>query len=115
MNSRVFDTQTDRSQSRNLTDLIAEVPDGYIVAVASQEQVAASLGNNTVAALHSIGGQVDIRQNPDRSHAIIGVKGAAPGTAIEQSNEGTSFISVGHVTDERTLAAAVSEITIERK
>ncbi|MGE5262556.1 MAG: interleukin-like EMT inducer domain-containing protein [Acidobacteriota bacterium] len=112
---RVFNTADDRSQSRNLTDLIAEIPNGYIVAVASQEQVAASLGDKTVAALRSLGAQVDIRQTPNRSHALIGVKGSAPGTAVEQSNEGASFISVGHVTDERTLAAAVSEITIEKK
>ena len=73
------------------------------------------MGDKTVAALRSIGAQVDIRQTPNRSHVIIGVKGAAPGTAVEQANDGASFISVGHVTDERTLAAAVSEITIEKR
>ncbi len=113
--SKVFDTVTDRSQSRSLTDFIAEIPKGYIVAVASQGQVAASLGNLTVDGLRSLGGKVDIRETPKFSHALIGVKGAATGTALEQSKEGTAFISVGRSPDDRTLAAAVSTLTIEKK
>ncbi len=113
--TKVFDTVTDRSQSRGLTDFIAEIPKDFIVAVASQGDVAESLGNLTVEGLHSLGGQVDIRQNPGRSHALIGVKGAAPGTALEQSKEGASFISVGRSPDDRTLAAAVSSLTVEKR
>ncbi len=113
--SRVFDTVTDRSQSRALTDFIAEIPRGYIVAVASQGEVAASLGNLTVDGLRTLGGKIDVRETPNRAHALIGVKGAASGTALEQSMEGTAFISVGHSPDDRTLAAAVSTLTIEKK
>ncbi len=113
--AQVFHTGDDRSQSRNLTDFIARIPTGYIVALASQEDVAASLGDGTVAAFRSLGGQIDIRQSPGRTHALIGVKGAAPGTALEQSDEGASFIYVGHVPDDRTLSAAVSSVTFEKK
>ncbi len=112
---KVFDTGNERSQSRALTDFIAEIPKGFIVAIASQGEVAASLGNLTVEGLRSLGGQVDVRENPGRSHALIGVKGATPGTALEQSRDGTSFISVGHSPDDRTLAAAVSALTVEKK
>lgn len=113
--AKVFNTADDRSQSRAMTDFVGQVANGQIVAIASQEEVAGSLGDGTIAALRSIGAQIDIRQNPDRSHALIGVKGAPPGSAIEQSSQGTSFISVGHSPDERTLAAAVSVITIQAK
>ncbi len=113
--SRVFDTGNERAQSRALTDFIAEIPKGFIVAIASQGDVAASLGNLTVEGLRSLGGQVDIREDPSRSHVLIGVKGAMPGTALEQSKEGTSFISVGRSPDDRTLAAAVSALTVEKK
>jgi len=61
-----------------------------------------------------LGGQIDPRQNPTRSHVLVGVKGAAAGSALEQSNDGTSFVSVGHSPDVRTLAAAVSTVIIEK-
>lgn len=111
---RVFNTADDKSQSRAMTDFIAGIPKGSIVAVAAQEEVAANLGNNTVAALQSIGGAIDIRQNPSHSHAIIGVKGAPTGSAMEVSEDGTSFLSVGHSPDERMLAAAISSVVFER-
>ncbi len=113
--AKTFNTADDRAQSRAMADFIGKIPNGFIVAVASQEQAAANLGDGTVMALRSIGAQIDIRKNPNGSHAIIGVKGAAPSAALEQANEGTAFISVGHVPDERTLAVAVSSLTIEKK
>ncbi|OGO33451.1 MAG: hypothetical protein A2Z03_10845 [Chloroflexi bacterium RBG_16_56_8] len=113
--AKVFNTADDRAQSRALTDFIATLPNGFLVAVASQEEVAGNLGDNTVKALRTLGAQMDIRQNPDYSHALIGVKGAERGAALEQAQAGTSFISVGHSPDERTLAAAVSTVIIEKK
>ncbi len=115
VSSKVFNTGDERYQSRDLTDFIAALPSGQIVAVAAQEDVAGNLGDKTVEALRSLGAQVDIRKTPDRSHAIIGVKGAAAGTALEQAKSGTSFISVGHNPDERSLAAAITSIVVERK
>lgn len=113
--SRVFNTADDIAQSRALTDFLAQVRDGSIVAVAAQENAGANLGERTVGMLRSIGAQVDLRQTPNRAHAIIGVKGATPGTAIEQSSDGDVFISVGRNVDERMLSVAVSAITIEPK
>jgi interleukin-like EMT inducer protein len=115
IDARVFNTADDGRASRALTDFIAKIPDYSIVAVASQEEMAGNLDDAAVAALRSIGARVDMRKNPNHSDAIIGVKGAPPGTALEQANEGASFISVGHVPDDRTLAAAVSAVTIEMK
>ena len=39
-----------------------------------------------VAALHSLGVSFDLRTQFRASHAFIGVKGAAPGTIIENSD-----------------------------
>jgi hypothetical protein len=113
--ARVFNTADEAGASRSLADFFAKIPNGSIVAVASQEEIVGNLDERAVAALRSIGAQVDVRKNPNRSHAVIGVKAAPAGSALELSNEGTSFISVGHVPDERTLAAALSVITIEKK
>ena len=114
VDSKVFNTMDDIAQSRLMTDFLSKIPDGMIVAVASQETAAENLGDRTVAGLHSLGGQIDPRQDWGRAYALIGVKGAPSGSAIEQWNDGSSFVSVGHNADERTLAAAVSSITIEK-
>jgi len=110
-----FNTADDRAQSRAMTEFITNLPNGFIVAVASQEDAGMNLGDRTVAGLQSIGGQIDLRQTPKNSHALIGVKGAMAGTALEQSTDGAVFIAVGHNADDRTLSAAVSVVTIERK
>ncbi|HEX7587966.1 MAG TPA: interleukin-like EMT inducer domain-containing protein [Anaerolineae bacterium] len=115
LNSRVFNTADDIAASRAMTEWLAQIPNGTIVAVASQGDASANLGDRTVAGLGTLGGQIDPRQNPTRSHVLIGVKRAAAGSALEQSNDGTSFVSVGHSPDVRTLAAAVSAVTIEKK
>jgi hypothetical protein len=113
--SRLFNTADDRAQSRAMTDLITQIPSGRIVVVAAQENAGAQLGDRTVAALQTLGAQIDLRATPNRSHTLVGVKGATPGSAIEQSDDGDVMISVGRNVDERTLAAAVSVITIEKR
>lgn len=115
VDARVFNTADEANASGALADFIAKIPNGSIVAVASQEEIVGNLDDTAINALRTVGAQIDARKNPNRSHSIIGVKGAAPGSALEQSNEGTSFIWVGHVPDDRTLAAAVSVVTIEKK
>lgn len=115
LTAKVFNTADDIADSRAMTDWLAQIPNGVIVALASQEDASTNLGARTVAGLGSLGGLIDPRQNSTRSHVLIGVKGAAPGSALELSNEGTSFISVGRSADNRTLAAAVSSVVIEKK
>jgi hypothetical protein len=115
ISAKTFDTVDDRAPSREMTDFIAQIPDGMIVVAATQGDAGVNLGDRTAAALKTLGAQVDLREHPDRSHALIGIKGAPAGSALEQSNAGKSFVSVGRSQDERTLAAAVSSITIERR
>lgn len=115
LDARVFDTINDRVGSRAFTDFIAQIPAGHIVAIASQDAVAANLGDRAAASFQLVGGQIDIRQNPTRTHALIGVQGVRPGSAIEQSQESSSLIWVGPSQDTRSLAAAVSVVVIEQK
>lgn len=112
---RVFNTADEKNASRALADFIGKTQSGSIVAIALQEEVAGNLDDGAIAALRMIGAQVDMRKDKNRSHAIIGVKDAPPGSALEQSNEGTSFIWVGNVPDDRMLAAAVNVMTVEKK
>jgi hypothetical protein len=100
------------SEAAALAEFVAGIADGRIVVVALQGNGAARLPGEAVAAFHSIGGQADPRGTTGWSHAIIGVKGAAPGTALEVAGLDTGWLRVEP--DKRTLAVAVDAIRWEQ-
>lgn len=110
-----FDTTPggNESQASALADFLATVPDGQIVAVALQGDGAAYLTDRAVAAFRAIGGQADPRGAAGWSHAIIGVKGAETGTALEAAGPGNGWLHVAP--DRRTLAIAVDKLLWERQ
>jgi hypothetical protein len=109
-----FDTTPTGSeaQAAALADYVATVPQGQIVVIALQGDDAAHLTGDAVAAFRAIGGQADPRGSTGLSHAIIGVKGAAPGTALEALGPGDAWLRVAP--DHRTLAIAVDVIIWEQ-
>ncbi len=110
-----FDTWANTYESQGLVDFVAQIPDGYIVAAAVKGDGAANLTHDAVRALWSLGALADLRGTQNLSHAIIGVKGAAPGTALEASGEGNSYLHVGRNPDERTLSVALDYVNFELK
>ena len=110
-----FDTTPGGSEAEAaaLARAIAAVPDGQIVVVAMQGGGKAHLTGEAVAAFQQIGGQADLRGTSGWSHAIIGVKGAEPGTAMEVAGAGNAWLSVA--ADWRTLAIAVDSILWEQQ
>jgi hypothetical protein len=107
-----FDTAGSAEEAQKMARFIQEIPGGYIVAVAVQEDGATNLTAEGVAALREIGAQVDLRGRLGHSHAIIGVKGAPPGTALEATGEGNAYLRVGSNPDTRTLATAVDSVLV---
>ena len=109
-----FDTTSGGSEAESaaMADLIGEVPEGQIVVVALQGDGAAHLTEEAVLALRQIGGQADLRGTSGWSQAIVGVKGAAPGTALEVAGPESGWLRVAP--DERTLAIAVDAILWEQ-
>jgi hypothetical protein len=114
LEQRGFDTTPGGSESEAaaLAEMIDAVPEGRIVVVAMQGDGAENLTAAAVEALRQIGGQVDPRGTAGWSHAIIGVKGAAPGTALEVAGPDGGWLRVEP--DRRTLAIAVDTILWER-
>ena len=78
-----FDTHLDPMASKRLADFIAALPEGSVVAVAAADEASMNLGEEAVLALRSIGAAGDLRGKFRWGHAIIGVKGASPGQALE--------------------------------
>jgi hypothetical protein len=109
-----FDTTPSGSEAESaaMADLLGEVSEGQIVVVALQGDGAARLTEEAVLALRQIGAQVDLRGTSGWSQAIIGVKGAAPGTALEMAGPENGWLRVAP--DRRTLAIAVDAILWER-
>jgi hypothetical protein len=110
-----FDTMENESESQALADFIARIPEGYIVVAALKEGGTQSLTEEAVEALASLGSEVDLRGKDNLSHAIIGVKGAALGTALEAAGEGNSYLHVGKNPDKRTLALAVDFVSLTKR
>jgi len=107
---RGFDTSPTGSdtEAEGLAHFIAAVPAGQIVAVAMQGEGTVHLTDSAVAALRSVGGQIDPRGQAGWSHALIGVKGAKAGSALEAAGVENGWLRVAP--DRRTLAAAVNQV-----
>jgi hypothetical protein len=109
-----FDTHLDPGASARLAAFIAAVPDGQTVAVAAADEASMHLGEDAVVALRSIGAAGDLRGRFRWSQAIIGVKGAAPGSALE-AMDGLRPVGVaaGPAVTEPAVAAAVASIRFD--
>lgn len=112
---RGFDTTPTGSEGEAaaLASFITALPEGRIVTVALQGEGAARLTGEAVAAFGQIGGQADLRGTTGWSHALIGVKGAAPGSALEVAGPENAWLRVAP--DRRSLAMAVDSILWERQ
>jgi hypothetical protein len=109
-----FDTTPGGSEAESaaLVDFVNSAEQGWIVAAAIQGEGAAYLTEQAVGALRSIGAQADLRDTSGWSHAVIGVKGAAPGTALEAAGPGNGWLRAAP--DRRTLSVAIDRIQWER-
>ena len=114
-----FDTHLDEGASRALAEFVASIPEGRIVAVAVRDEASRLLGEEAVRALRTIGAEGELRGKFRWGQAIIGVKGAQPGQAVEKlAALRPAIVYVGEGTTEPHLAAAFSLVrfvTMEEK
>ena len=85
-----FDTHDPRQApqaSAAMAAWIQALPAGAMVAGAVRDAAALSLGEDAVQALHTLGVVDDVRGHLRRAHGFVGVKGAAPGTALSQVSD----------------------------
>lgn len=104
---RGFDTWANPYEAQALARFLDQVPEGYIVIAAVQEDGARHLTEEAVQALQRIGAAEDMRGREGQAHAVIGVKGAAPGTALEEAGGPSAYLRLGRNPDDRTLGMAV--------
>ena len=105
VNRAGFDTAANVYEAQKLADFIAAIPEGRVVVVAFQGDALAHLTPEARKALASLGA-AQVPEARGTSYALIGVKGAPPGSALETVNaEGTAYVR--HRPDDRPLAAAL--------
>ena len=107
-----FDTAANPYEADALAAYLTAIPKGRIVAVATKGDAGANLTPGAVQALTGLGSRAlapaDLQ---GMAHALIGVQGAAPGTAAEEIQPGDAFVRVAG--DFRTLAAALDWVELE--
>jgi len=114
IHAAAFDTHVDPNASTTMAQFVTAVPPGWIVAVAAADEASMNLGEEGVAALRSIGASGDLRERFRWSHAIIGIKGKVPGTALE-AMDGLRPVALasGPAVSQPTVAAAVGWLQFE--
>ncbi|MGB3906585.1 MAG: interleukin-like EMT inducer domain-containing protein [Anaerolineae bacterium] len=109
-----FDTFASEEQSQLLADFIATIPAGKIVAVAVEDEASLHLTVEAVRALDSIGATGDLRGRFRWEHAVIGVKGATRGQALERMGVlQPATVRVGQGLTEPTAAAAFDYVSFQ--
>jgi hypothetical protein len=107
-----FDTHLDAGASQALAAFLQAVPEDRIVTVAAADEASSLLGPEAVGALHGIGAAGDLRERFRWGHAIIGVQGATPGTALEaMAWMGPARVVAGEPATAPEVAAAFGPIT----
>ncbi len=115
MDSQVFDTHGSESASSEMAGWIESWPSGTIVAGAVADEASNHLNEEAMNVLRSLGVAQDLRGRFRWGHAFVGVVGAAPGTALEDSQLiQVSDVSIGPPVDSTAYYGAVSTIQFEQ-
>ncbi len=112
LDKRGFDTAANVYEADALASYLDTVPAGRIVVLATKGNGTDNLTSNAVAAIARLGskasGATDLK---GQAHALVGIQGAAPGTAAEVIAPDAYLRVAG---DFRRLAAAVDWVELDR-
>ncbi|HUW10268.1 MAG TPA: interleukin-like EMT inducer domain-containing protein, partial [Anaerolineae bacterium] len=107
--SNAFDTHLDRGASHAMAEAIDALDTGDLVAVAAADEASSNLTEEAVLALRGIGATTDLRGKFRWGHAVVGVKGAMAGEAVEAAAVlAPAYAHVGVAATEPAVAAAFS-------
>jgi interleukin-like EMT inducer protein len=95
LGAETFDTFFDPAATHRLARWVDALPPGSIVAGAVRDEASGRLDGAAVRALETLGVRGDLRRRFRDSHAFVGVKGAAPGTALEDAGPRRISLVVG--------------------
>lgn len=109
-----FDTTASTTESERLVEFVNAIPDNGLALVVTYGNATAYLDETAVQALNSLGADLTVDTLRGNQLALVGVKGAAPGSAAQVVDPEDAFLRVSLNRDRRPLAAAVDSIQIGR-
>lgn len=111
-----FDTHQIDGDAARFADAIARLPPGTVVALAFADKALLRWSHAATEALGSLGARGRLEAADERlSYALVGVKGAAPGTALERrSRRAAAFVEVGRPPHERAPAVCWAWLVVAR-
>ena len=92
--------------AHQMVSFIKTIPPGMLVAVAVKDDGSIGLTDGVEAALRSLGASTSPRGKLRHSYALLGVKGATPGTALEQISRDVVELELGRRLQIRQLSLA---------
>jgi hypothetical protein len=107
---RAFATHSQAENSQKMSTFIDKIKSGRIVIAITWGNASASLSDESVAALRTLGANEDLREWPGYCHSIIGVKGANPGEAMEKLDLHKATLVVGQYSNADKVATWFSSI-----
>ncbi|HZQ10108.1 MAG TPA: interleukin-like EMT inducer domain-containing protein [Anaerolineae bacterium] len=111
-----FDTNSDKTESARLAQFIADLPQGEIVAGAAIDDASQALTPKAFAALQTVGVAGDLRNQLRVGHAFVGIKGIAPGQAVEEMNDHLpANVAIGKNVNQDRVAFALGVFEIEQR
>jgi hypothetical protein len=112
LDRRGFDTVANTYEVERLAGFLAGLPRGLIVILATREGAGAFLTPEVIEAFRRLGSGADAATGlAGQAHALVGVVGAAPGTAAEVIDPIDAFLPIDG--DFRTLAAAFDWLRVD--
>ncbi len=107
-----FDTAGSAAESERLAEFVSEIDAGAPVLVVSHGDAWRELSAAAVDQLRTLGADVSLQGLQEQYVAIVGVKGAAPGTAAQALDPQEAFLRISLNRDRRPLAAAVDWVSV---
>jgi hypothetical protein len=107
-----FDTFLEPKAAGQLAAFVRALPEGTVVAGAVRDEASLRLTEQAVAALRTLGVAGDLRGRFRESHAFVGVKGAAPGAALEETGPRAIALTVGRLPS--TVGFELEAFALER-
>ncbi len=109
-----FDTTANEFESAAFVDYLQRIEPRALVLVVSHGDATAYLSEAAVEALRGLGADLTVAELRGQYFAIVGVQGAAPGSAAVVVHPEDAFLRISLEPDRRTLAAAVDWVRLTR-
>jgi hypothetical protein len=111
LDTQGFDTAANGYEADVLAAYLKTIRPGQIVVLATKEDASVHLNQAAIDAMRNLGSRVSSPADlAGQSHALIGIQGAAPGTAAEVIAANDAFLRIWG--DFRELSAAVDWVEV---